>query len=194
MKSCLICKLEKPFSEYWKSKNSRDDYHGYCKRCLNQKRKKYNDKYIKTDKGKISRSRAGKKYYLKTRERRLFLRRLRYPKDLQRLKNKLATDPVAKIKFYIRIRTAKVLKIKKFKKTTPFSSAMGCSAAELKTYIESLFKPGMTWQNRGYAGWHLDHIIPLSAATTERQLYDLCHYTNLQPLWAADNFRKGNKQ
>jgi len=36
-------------------------------------------------------------------------------------------------------------------------------------------------------------IIPLSSAKTEEELYKLCHYTNLQPLWAEENMKKGNK-
>ena len=51
----------------------------------------------------------------------------------------------------------------------------------------------MTWENHGHGGWHIDHIIPLDSALSEEELYKLCHYTNLQPLWAKDNIRKGNK-
>ena len=49
----------------------------------------------------------------------------------------------------------------------------------------------MTWDN--YGQWHIDHIIPLSSAKTEMEIYELCKYTNLQPLWAVDNLRKNNK-
>jgi hypothetical protein len=49
----------------------------------------------------------------------------------------------------------------------------------------------MTWENQGK--WHIDHIIPLSSAKTEKEMYKLCHYTNLQPLWAFDNLSKGSK-
>lgn len=49
----------------------------------------------------------------------------------------------------------------------------------------------MTWENRNE--WHIDHITPLSSAKTEEELYKLCHYTNLQPLWAEENLKKGNK-
>lgn len=51
----------------------------------------------------------------------------------------------------------------------------------------------MNWDNRGLYGWHIDHIIPLSSAKTEEEVYKLCHYTNLQPLWAKENLSKGNK-
>ena len=49
----------------------------------------------------------------------------------------------------------------------------------------------MNWDNHGE--WHIDHKIPLSSAKTEKELIGLCHYTNLQPLWALDNLKKGNK-
>jgi hypothetical protein len=68
---------------------------------------------------------------------------------------------------------------------------VGCTPQELKEHLESQFKDGMSWENRNE--WHIDHIIPLCSATTEDELYKLCHYTNLQPLWATENIKKGGK-
>jgi len=51
----------------------------------------------------------------------------------------------------------------------------------------------MSWENHSIHGWHIDHIIPLSSANNKEDLYKLCHYTNLQPLWAKDNLLKSNK-
>jgi len=68
---------------------------------------------------------------------------------------------------------------------------VGCTPQELKEHLEKQFIEGMTWENRNE--WHIDHIIPLSSAKTEEELYKLCHYTNLQPLWAVDNMKKSNK-
>lgn len=68
---------------------------------------------------------------------------------------------------------------------------LGCSWEQLRDYIENQFVDGMTWENRNL--WHIDHIVPLSSAKTIEELEKLCHYTNLQPLWALDNMSKGAK-
>lgn len=72
---------------------------------------------------------------------------------------------------------------------------LGCEWHEFIRHIESLFKPGMGWHNHGRSGWHFDHIRPLSSfdLTDTTQLAAGCHFTNVQPLWAADNVRKGGK-
>jgi hypothetical protein len=72
---------------------------------------------------------------------------------------------------------------------------LGCSIDKLKSYLESKFLPGMSWDNHGQYGWHIDHIKPLSSfdLTDRKQLLEACHYTNLQPLWAKDNLSKSDK-
>jgi hypothetical protein len=71
---------------------------------------------------------------------------------------------------------------------------LGCSVKELAAYLESKFLPGMTWSNWGTA-WHIDHIRPLASfdLTVREDVLKACHYTNLQPLWAEENFRKNAK-
>ena len=68
---------------------------------------------------------------------------------------------------------------------------LGCTIPELMARFETLFTDGMTWDNRG--AWHIDHIRPLASFDLEDvdQLAVACHWSNLQPLWAADNLRKG---
>ena len=68
---------------------------------------------------------------------------------------------------------------------------LGIDLGGFQAYIESKFQEGMTWEN--YGQWHIDHIKPLSLATTEQEVVELNHYTNLQPLWAIDNLKKSNK-
>jgi hypothetical protein len=71
---------------------------------------------------------------------------------------------------------------------------LGCSLDELRDHIESQFQQGMTWDNWGRQGWHMDHIKPLLHfdLEDETQLRLACHYTNLQPLWWRDNILKGH--
>lgn len=71
----------------------------------------------------------------------------------------------------------------------------GCSAEELKQHLEQQFQEGMTWDNYGVKGWHIDHIMPCDSFdfTKEADQRACFHYTNLQPLWAIDNIRKSNK-
>jgi len=72
---------------------------------------------------------------------------------------------------------------------------LGCSIADARKHLEGLFKSGMTWNNYGRYGWHIDHIIPISYFdfSDPEQQKRAWHYTNLQPLWAKDNRVKGDK-
>lgn len=72
---------------------------------------------------------------------------------------------------------------------------LGCTVLELVAYIESKFKPGMSWNNYGYYGWHIDHIVPLSKfdLANRKELKKACHFTNLQPLWWKENIKKSNR-
>ena len=71
--------------------------------------------------------------------------------------------------------------------------SLGCSMSELISHLESKFLLGMSWDNRNE--WHLDHIKPLCAfdLTDPEQQAVAFHYSNLQPLWAVDNMRKGGR-
>ncbi len=72
---------------------------------------------------------------------------------------------------------------------------IGISLEEFKIYIEKKFKPGMTWENHGLYGWHIDHIKPVTRfdLTKSGEMEKCFHYTNLQPMWAKENLRKSNK-
>jgi hypothetical protein len=87
----------------------------------------------------------------------------------------------------VRIRINKFIK----NKSTSTQTIVGCSYLQLKEHLEKQFNDGMSWDN--YGKCHIDHIIPLSSANNEDEVYKLCHHTNLQPLWAEDNFKKSNK-
>lgn len=87
--------------------------------------------------------------------------------------------------------------LKRKQKTGSAIRDLGCSSYELKLYLESLFKSGMSWDNYGCkpTNWSIDHIIPLSSVdlTNPEDFAKVNHYTNLQPLWHVDNIRKGKK-
>ncbi|MFC5584473.1 hypothetical protein ACFPOD_05075 [Nitratireductor kimnyeongensis] len=78
-----------------------------------------------------------------------------------------------------------------------WETLVGYTVEELMAHLESLFLPGMTWENYGRGGWHIDHKIPRSAFNYEtpdhidfRRCWSL---DNLQPLWERDNIVKGNR-
>ena len=68
------------------------------------------------------------------------------------------------------------------------SRLLDCTHARIIKHIEKQFQPGMTWFNHGH--WHLDHIIPLSSARTDKQLEMLFRWKNVRPLWAEANLKK----
>ncbi len=72
---------------------------------------------------------------------------------------------------------------------------IGCTVDELRQHLEARFTDDMSWDNYGRDGWHIDHIRPCASfdLTDPKQQRQCFHYTNLQPLWAADNIRKGAK-
>jgi hypothetical protein len=100
-------------------------------------------------------------------------------------------DPTFKLIKNMRRRLNRFISFTYFTKRSTTINLIGCTPNELKVFLEKKFKVNMSWEN--YGEWHIDHIIPLSSAKTEEDLYKLCHYTNLQPLWAKDNLSKSNK-
>lgn len=77
-------------------------------------------------------------------------------------------------------------------------NVVGYTAKELRDHLERQFLPGMTWENRGANGWHIDHIVPISAYkydSPEHPDFRACWaLANLRPLWAMDNIQKKDKR
>jgi hypothetical protein len=133
--------------------------------------KKYSKKWKEDNKG--YHSLYNKENAKKIAER----KRIRYSEDLDfKIRDKLRTRLYQAIKF---------------NKGGSAVKDLGCSIEELKKHIESQFTEGMNWDN--YGEWHIDHIVPLSFFKLDNpiELRSACHYTNLQPLWATDNLKKG---
>lgn len=88
------------------------------------------------------------------------------------------------------------LKSKGVKKNTKSEKILGCTYAEFKEHIESLWEPWMNWDNYGNwngiptepnTAWDIDHIVPRATASTYDEVIKLNHYTNLQPLCSYYN-------
>jgi hypothetical protein len=194
-KICNKCKEEKEVCEFYKNIYSKDKLRSNCKVCQNKNStnwrlnniEKYKDiqkKFIENNPG-ISYE-YSKKWNNKNKDR---VRN--YQSEYS--KNRYNQDILFKLKTNYRNRLKDIFRDYGYVKNNRSIDYLGCDIKFLKEYLESKFTDGMTWDNKGFYGWHIDHIIPLSSAKTEEEVYKLCHYTNLQPLWSKDNMSKGSK-
>lgn len=105
---------------------------------------------------------------------------------------KLGLHPEEHIAQAMRSRLRAALKERKFPKQK-ITNLTSCSRGELIRHLESRFQAGMTWKN--YGNWHIDHKRPCASFNLlESDQVKACfHFTNLQPLWATDNLRKGRR-
>ena len=139
-----------------------------CKVCMAE----YQHNYCRSEKGratkrKYNQSEAGKKS--------------RYKYD---------TKPMRRNQTILRKRLNRFLI--KGNDTQKSRDIIGCTRDELRARYESLFKPGMTWEN--YGEWENDHIIPMSKfdLSKDEEVKKCMHYSNLQPLWRKENILKSN--
>lgn len=100
-------------------------------------------------------------------------------------------DPVFKLAKTMRSRLLSALTRKNAKKNCRTMDLIGASPSFVMGYLEAKFTEGMTWENHGT--WHIDHIKPCCSfdLTKEEEQRKCFHYSNLQPLWAEDNLKKG---
>lgn len=102
-------------------------------------------------------------------------------------------DPHYRTVCLLRSRMGAAFRCRGIKKNIKSLDLVGCSKEELMNHIQSLFKPGMNWNNRNL--WHVDHIRPVKSFNLiDIEEQKKCfHYTNLQPLWSYENFQKSSK-
>ena len=202
-KKCYKCQQNKPFSEFNKCIKGTFGLHGHCRQCQKDTRRdwylKHRQEQIK-DAKEWSQSEVGKlsrrikwetqKHILgpKQNERRRkeeakIKARIQRKKWMQIPQNRIAQN------LRKRIQNA----LKNVPKIISTEQITGCSFGQLKTYLESLFLPNMSWDN--YGQWHVDHIKPCASfdLTLPDEQIRCFHYSNLQPLWAKDNLSKGSK-
>jgi hypothetical protein len=207
-KICLKCGIDKELTCFYSRKDRKNGARSSCKEC----EKKLNKEYILKNPNKRKETnkkcydnhyKNNKEYYTKRNE--LFYlnnplyfkesnkkfkdKNPEYKKKYEREKRK--KSPLYKLELNMRKRLWEILKSKKILKKDRTFIMVGESFSFLKEYLEKKFLDGMSWEN--YGEWHVDHIIPLCSVNTEEELKKLFHYTNLQPLWANDNIKKGKK-
>ena len=186
MKTCSKCKIAKEIKCFASRKEAKDGYSYSCKDCGREAcRNFYNNnkeqqlervrKYQEDNANLLKISRNKRKAIINE-----------YQKNYKRERMKI--DPLYRLSCNMRRTVSKIFRGKKFRKT---EELLGCSFEQAKQHLESKFKEGMGWDN--YGKWHIDHIFPLSRAENIEHLEKLCHFSNLQPLWAIDNITKSNK-
>ena len=185
MKKCCTCKITYDYLEFHKNKRSKDGRQDRCKKCckihnyLNKERRtKYYKKWYEDNKEKVL---LYQQNYFQDNKEDIFIYRNNY-------KN---SNPLVKLRCRLSSRTAMAFTRSRWVKNGTTEILLGNSFSKVYKHIENLFTDDMSWGN--FDKIHIDHIIPLSSANTEAELIALCHYKNLQPLWAKDNLSKGSK-
>lgn len=154
--------------------------------------------YVKTEKGREVVKKSGKKYREKNKEKyRLWQKEWRKSEKGKSLLAQRRSCP--KNKLYRSVLGSIYGKLKRVgaRKRKSLTDSLPYSLTDLKIHLESKFLPGMTWDNYGIEGWHIDHIVPHS--NFEYDSLDHSDFLacwaleNLQPMWAKDNISKGNK-
>lgn len=206
-KICTKCLLPKILDDFPNSKAYKTlGKNARCKKCINDHAKAYRESnkekvkasrksHYQKNKDKLNQDR--KKYTEKHKDKKkeydLVYREENKEKISEYKKNwtkEKSKDPVQKIKKNMRRRLHHVLK-GNLKADKTFA-LIGCSAVELKSYLESLFQEGMTWDNYSTFGWHVNHIKPCHAFNLldSGQQKECFHYSNLRPLWWRDNLTR----
>lgn len=188
-KTCTKCSTEKPLTAFCKNVRAKDGLAFRCRPCLSEDKKERRKNNLTAERARDAARWESRK-----------VKKLEYDKQrYHRLRDQLNEKQCARYKNDIQYKLGLNLRrrMHKFVKRGDRKGSavrdLKCSLDFFKNYIESLFKPGMGCDN--YGKWHLDHIYPISLVdlTDREQFLKVAHYTNYQPLWAAENIKKGNK-
>jgi len=200
MKICSTCKSEKDFNDFSKDKKRKDGFYPQCKLCkklyYTSNRERLLEKkreYHQLNKGSIS------KYCTNNSDKRNAANKAWRENNKAHIKqykhDRLAKNLNLRIAHNLRSRLRSAIKTES--KIGSAINELGCSIEYFKNFIEIQFLPGMSWENygKGHGKWSLDHIIPLSKMDLSNidKFKEACHYTNLRPLWAVDNSKRGNR-
>lgn len=221
-KDCLRIKNLKDKKEYSNKPENKKRSQEYGK-AYNKKNKETNKEYsIKyREKNKEVLKIKKKEYYYKNKEklkeyhqvtkREYYLeynreyRKKYYPSNKEKIvqnavdwkRKKREEDPTINIRDSISQRLGSAINGKRGKSSFEY---FDYNRDELIKNIKSKLKDGMTLENYGVNGWHIDHIKPVAAfklikedGELDLEQIKLCwSLDNLQPLWAKENISKGS--
>lgn len=202
MKKCTECNEEKDLDLFHNYKAGKFGKKAKCKLCISYKSKIYNTEnklkikeskaiqYLKNKDSIIERvNKNTLKNYDKIKTYQSNYRLLNRSKLNKYYVDRNKTDYLFYLKGRIRKSISNSITQNGFNKFLSTNKILGCEFYFFIDYIEAQFTKEMTWKNI-----HIDHINPLSSAKNEKEILELNHYTNLQPLLAIDNLKKGVKK
>lgn len=115
--------------------------------------------------------------------------------EAKRRRDKVKGDPKFKLNHTISNGMLKALKRSKNK--YKWETLVPYNLEQLMAHLEKQFQPGMTWENYGFKGWHIDHVVPKCAfkfTSAQDQEFQKCWgLENLRPLWAEANLKKATE-
>lgn len=210
VKTCSKCGQEKSLDCFRKKYKNQDKRASQCKVCADLQRKKWaqaNPEKVRANRARWRKNHPEKDRLCSGRWRRNNPEKARArdaqwqrenPEKCCVMRNKYRRKRMQQdIHYRLRCRIAvRILQaLKSAAKQSSTTGLLGCSIVYLNTWLELQFQDGMTWENHGPKGWHIDHIKPCKEfdLTCPKQQQQCFHYTNLQPLWAKDNLVKGDK-
>lgn len=216
-KECYICDTTKKIEDFYKNqtrcKSCTKEYARKNKQRIKEYKKEYREKNKERINEKDRKYYLDNKERLNERNNEYYHNNKEMVREIQRKyreKNKdiLSTkNPEYSKKYYNKNKNNEMfllikrcrsmignsLRMNGYYKTQKTEEILGCSFDEFKSHLESKFEDWMNWDNRGLFngevnyGWDIDHIIPLDTATSEEDIINLNHYTNLQPLCSFTN-------
>lgn len=104
--------------------------------------------------------------------------------------NRKKIDPVFKLKKQIRNEIRMSFNRGGFRKSVRTEAVVGCTLQELYDHLCMTYRVRYGMEYNGNDPVHIDHIVPLSKAHTEEEVFNLCRWDNLQLLTAEDNLAK----
>jgi hypothetical protein len=187
VKTCPKCLKEKDLSEFRKDSHKASGYGSHCKECCSEYRRHKYHLNPEKEKQKHSRWVDKNREHLKSYVRNRKDHNAAYARA-RRVNVEIRTEES------IRRRINNV--VSKGLKAASTLQLLGCTREFFVHWLESQWLPGMTWENYGINGWHIDHIRPCSSfsdLTDPEQQKECFHWSNMQPMWAYYNRVKQDK-